>query len=153
MRYRALVFILVICVAALSGCGNKKDSVQTAASAAVNDDRPVDLDLSKLSGTVVYSQVYDMLVEPEEYMGKKIRVEGIFGYYKDTDTKQEYFAVVIPDATACCAQGIEFVRGGEYKYPVDYPPIDTDVTVTGIFGTYDEDGDTYIHLTDAQIEW
>ena len=85
-------------------------------------DRPVDLDLTKLSGTVVYSQVYDMMMEPEHYMGQKIKLKGSFSYFQDPGTQQEYFAAVIADATACCAQGIEFVWKGEHSYPKDYPP-------------------------------
>lgn len=116
-------------------------------------NRPVDLDLSVISGTVVYSQVYDMMSEPEAYIGQKIKMKGNFGYYQDPDTKQEYFAAVIADATACCAQGIEFVWKGEHVYPRDYPPLDTEITVTGTFGTYFEGDAEYIQLTDADVVW
>ena len=90
---------------------------------------PVDLDLTKFSGTVVYSQVYDMMMEPETYLGQRVRVEGSLSYYKDS-AGNEYFAALIADATACCAQGIEFVWAGEHASPQDYPPLGTDVTVT-----------------------
>ena len=123
----------------------------TAVSQAA--ERPVDLDLTNISGTVVYSQVYDMMVEPENYMGLRIKMKGSFSYYRDPDTKQEYFAAVIADATACCAQGIEFVWEGEHSYPWDYPPLDTEITVTGTFGTYFEGDYMYIQLADAQVEW
>jgi len=113
---------------------------------------PVDLDLSVLSGTVVYSQVYDMIMEPEQYLGRVVRVKGSLSYFQDPDTLKEYFAVVIADATACCAQGIEFVWNG-HRYPEDYPPPDTEVTVTGVFNTYEENGLTYLQLADAQLEW
>ena len=113
---------------------------------------PVDLDLSVLSGTVVYSQVYDMVMEPEQYLGRVVRVKGSLSYFQDPDTLKEYFAVVIADATACCAQGIEFVWNG-HRYPEDYPPLDTELTVTGVFNTYEENGLTYLQLADAQVEW
>lgn len=113
---------------------------------------PVDLDLSVLSGTVVYSQVYDMVMEPEQYLGRVVRVKGSLSYFQDPDTLKEYFAVVIADATACCAQGIEFVWNGR-RYPEDYPPLDTELTVTGVFNTYEENGLTYLQLADAEVEW
>lgn len=113
---------------------------------------PVDLDLSVLSGTVVYSQVYDMVMEPEQYLGRVVRVKGSLSYFQDPDTLKEYFAVVIADATACCAQGIEFVWNG-HRYPEDYPPLDTELTVTGVFNTYEENGFTYLQLADAEVEW
>jgi len=113
---------------------------------------PVDLDLSVLSGTVVYSQVYDMIMEPEQYLGRVVRVKGSLSYFQDPDTLKEYFAVVIADATACCAQGIEFVWNG-HRYPEDYPPLDTVLTVTGTFNTYKEAGFTYLQLIDADVKW
>lgn len=121
--------------------------------AARGESSPVDLDLTRLSGTVVYAQVYAMMTEPESFLGQKIRMKGSFSYFQDPDTQQEYFAAIIADATACCAQGIEFVWAGEHTYPRDYPPLDTEVTVTGVFDTYDEYGYTYCQLIDAEVEW
>ena len=116
-------------------------------------NRPVDLDLTKISGTVVYSQVYDMIMEPDAYMGQKIKMKGSFSYFKDPDTHQEYFAAVIADATACCSQGIEFVWKGKHSYPQDYPPLDTEITVIGSFDTYYEGDYKYVRLTDADVKW
>lgn len=116
-------------------------------------DTGVDLDLSRLSGTVVYSQIYDMVINPSAYMGKRIRVRGSFNYFKDPSTQREYFAAVIADATACCAQGIEFIWGGEHVYPSDYPPPSTEITVTGTLDTYIENGFTYLQLLDADVQW
>ena len=48
------------------------------ASASMDEARPVDLDLTKISGTVVYSQVYDMMMNPDVYMGKKVKMKGNF---------------------------------------------------------------------------
>ena len=81
-------------------------------AAAALAEKPVDLDLSVLSGTVVYSQVYDMMMQPGQYMGKRVRMRGNLSYFQDPDTLNEYFAVIIADTTACCAQGIEFVWEG-----------------------------------------
>ena len=116
-------------------------------------ERPVDLDLSALSGTVVYSQVYNMVMQPDQYLGQTVRVRGNFSYFQDPVTMKEYFAVIIADAAACCAQGIEFVWRGEHRYPDDYPPLETEMTVTGEFGTYEENGFTYLQLSDADVEW
>ena len=116
-------------------------------------ERTVDLDLSALSGTVVYSQVYNMVMQPDQYLGQTVRVRGYFSYFQDPETLKEYFAVIIADATACCAQGIEFVWRGEHRYPDDYPPLETEMIVTGEFGTYEENGFTYLQLSDADVEW
>ena len=74
------------------------------------------------------------------------------GLYEDTEKDVVYHACVIPDATACCAQGIEFVLAGEHSWPEDYPEEATDIIVTGRLETYEEDGYMFLHLVDATVE-
>ena len=70
----------------------------------------VDLDLTVMSSTMVYSEVYNITVAPEEYIGNIVRMKGEFATQVDPESGKRYFACIIKDATACCAQGIEFVR-------------------------------------------
>ena len=69
----------------------------------------------------LYSQISNIVYAPENYVGTTIKIKGKFNAYKDDKTNKQYFAVLIPDATACCQQGIEFVLKGDPKYPEDYP--------------------------------
>lgn len=110
-----------------------------------------DVDLTQLSSTMVYGQVYDMVYNPDNYVGQKIKASGPFSYYQDPETGNEYYAVLISDATACCSQGIEFVLNGDKKYPDDYPEIGDNITVTGDFNYYKEDMITYCQLKNAEI--
>ena len=110
------------------------------------------LDLTTLSASMVYGQVYDMVYNPDNYKGRMVRVKGPFAYYQDPATNKEYFAVLITDAMACCSQGIEFVLDGEHSYPDDYPAVDEETTVTGIFNFYKENGNSYCQLLNAKIE-
>ena len=112
----------------------------------------VDLDLTVLSSTMVYSEVYNITVAPEEYIGKIVRMKGEFATQVDPQSGKRYFACIIKDATACCAQGIEFVPSENYSYPEDFPEDGAEVTVTGEFRTYDENRRTYCHLIDAVFE-
>lgn len=112
----------------------------------------VDVDLTVLSATMVYSEVYNMMKNPDEYIGKSVRMRGEFAYFKDESTGKEYFACIIKDATACCAQGIEFELAGDYKYPEDYPELGSEVTVKGVFDTYKEGDNQYATLRNAQRE-
>lgn len=155
---KRLIFVCILCIIALTlaACGGKEEAKSGASAESavqVEVERPIDLDLTKISGTVVYSQVYDMLTEPDTYMGQKIKMKGSFSYFQDPDTLKEYFAAVIADATACCSQGIEFVWKGQHSYPKDYPPLGTEVTVTGTFDTYVEGEYMYVQLIDADVSW
>lgn len=111
----------------------------------------VDVDLTMLSSTIVYSEVYNMMTLPEEYIGKTIRMDGTFSYYHDDTTGKDYFACIIQDATACCSQGIEFELEGDHTYPDDYPEDGAYVKVEGVFDTYREGDYEFCTLRNAHM--
>ncbi|MCR5417437.1 MAG: hypothetical protein K6E84_00800 [Lachnospiraceae bacterium] len=118
---------------------------------AATADDTVDLDLTNLSSTMVYSEVYNMMTVPEDYIGKTIKMNGTYVYYKDATTGNEYFSCIIQDATACCSQGIEFILTEDYRYPDDYPAEGTTICVSGVFDTYEENGVKYCTLRNARL--
>jgi hypothetical protein len=105
----------------------------------------VDIDLTTMSGTLVYAEVYNIMMRPEEYMGKTIKMSGPYysSYYDKTDLYYHY--VIVEDAAACCQQGLEFIWEGDHAFPDDYPADATRVEVVGEFGSYDELGITYYY--------
>ena len=116
-----------------------------------NGAEGVDIDLTVLSANMVYSEVFCMVYEPDEYIGKIIKMEGTFIYYYDEATGNEYFACIIKDATQCCAQGIEFVPTSDYTYPDDFPADGEPICVIGTFDKYEENGNTYLTLRDSVL--
>ncbi|MBR6020356.1 MAG: hypothetical protein IK055_09100 [Lachnospiraceae bacterium] len=114
-------------------------------------DSSVDVDLTVMTATMVYAEVYNMLVSPESYIGKKVKMQGAFNVYIDTETDAHYYLCVIKDATACCAQGLEFVLAGSHSYPGDYPELGTEITVIGEFDTYVEGDTMYCTLRNATM--
>ena len=117
----------------------------------------VDVDLTVLSSTMVYSEVYNMLYfYPEDYYGKTVKANGIFAIYQmvvDGVTQPDpvAYACIIADATACCAEGMEFVLEGDYTYPDDYPELGAEITVIGEFQSYEDNGMTWYHLVNARL--
>ena len=118
----------------------------TAEALALDD---VEIDMTGMNSTMVYSQVYDMITSPDDYLGKTVKMNGTFAVYEGD--ARNYYACIIADATACCSQGIEFVLDGEHKYPSDYPSLGTEITVSGVFDTYYEGATRYVQLIHAQI--
>ena len=104
---------------------------------------------------MVYSEVYNMMMTPENYIGKVVRMNGLCSTFEsvavDGQEARVYYTCIIFDATACCSQGIEFVLAGDTGAEA-YPPVDTEITVTGTFQTYHENGILYCHLVDATLE-
>lgn len=112
----------------------------------------VDVDLTELTSTLIYGEVYNIMMDPEKYIGKTVRMEGNFYTFWDEIQNQYYFACVIQDATACCAQGIEFVLAGDYTYPDDYPEEGSFIRVAGVFDTYEDEEYIYCTLRNAVME-
>jgi hypothetical protein len=109
--------------------------------------RKVDIDLTTMNSTMVYSEVYDIMTRPDAYIGKTIKMSGPYysSYYDKTDMYYHY--VIVEDAAACCMQGLEFIWEGDHAFPDDYPADATRVEVVGEFGSYDELGETYYYLS------
>ena len=112
----------------------------------------VDLDLSKMSGTIVYAEVYNLMYDPAPYLGKVLRIRGYYSFFRDPVTDSVYYACVIPDATACCMQGIEFVPAEEPADPDHYQEDSADLTITGRLEMYDDNGVSYLHLVNADVQ-
>lgn len=122
----------------------------TSSSAAQKTDG-VDVDLTVMNSTMVYSEVQNMMQHPDDYMGKIVKMKGPFNVTETEDNR--YYACIIKDAAACCSTGIEFVWTGDHTYPDDYPEVDQEVTVTGAFNVYTEGTGKYLQLKDSQVEF
>ena len=116
---------LLLALILLSACGGKKQSETLPA------DTPVDLDLTEMSATVVYGEVYQIMFFPEDYFGRTMKMAGTLARFQNEDTGEEYYTCMISDATACCAQGIPFyLADSGAKMPAEGDPI----TLIGTFG-------------------
>lgn len=125
------------------------ESVQGTVNAP---EAAVDVDLSVMDSDMIYATVYQMMSDPEQYVGKTFRIEGEFYVTYDEMTKNQYYYCVIKDATECCAQGLEFVWGdGSHIYPDEYPTDGTEVIVDGTFELYMENDSRYCRLANADF--
>ncbi len=110
----------------------------------------IDIDLTQMSATMIYSEVYNMLYNPRDYIGKTIRMTGTYNPYFDDSTGLIYNLCLIADATACCQQGLEFeLAGGQNA--AELLSADEEITVVGTFDTYIEGGYRYCTLRDAEL--
>lgn len=114
------------------------------AGAPAKSSKKVDIDLARMSGTMVYAQVYQMVTHPEDYMGKHLKMKGIFSTYVDDISGQRFYGCVIMDALACCSQGLAFELVKPRKYPEGYPAEGEEITIEGDFDyVEEEDGAAY----------
>ena len=147
-----LALVLALSFVACSKNSDKNDNsnskTATKATETTTEAKSVDLDLTQLSSTLIYSEVYNMLITPDDYKGKIIKMKGQFNQYTDEQTGKTYNAVIIPDATACCQQGLEFELQNKTNPNFEQG---TEITVVGTFDTYSEGELLYCHLKNAKI--
>lgn len=139
--FAALCLVLSIMLA-LSGCSGSSKATAPAA---------IDVDLTQLGSTMVYSEVFNMMTTPDDYVGKVIKMSGPMSTLNASDTGLTYYSVIISDATACCQQGMEFEWTGHSA--ADYPPEGTVVTVTGVFETYMENDMQFCHIVSDDVQF
>lgn len=137
---------------------SEADSSESASSGEELTGEPdpnVDVDLTVMNSDMVYATVYQMMVDPDSYVGKKIKMDGNYYTAEDPETGVRYFFVIIQDATACCSQGLEFVwDDGSHVYPDEYPADNAEVEVEGTFELYKDNPDDqmqYVRIADAAL--
>ena len=112
-----------------------------------------DIDLSRMSGTMVYGQVYQMVMYPQKYIGKYIKMKGVFSSYYDDESKRRFYGCVIQDALACCSQGLAFELAKPRKFPKEYPAEGAEIMITGYFDYLEEeDGASYPIVRNAEMQ-
>ena len=116
-----------------------------------NPPMRVDLDLTQFNDMMAYSGLFNVYNDPEVYVGKIIKLKGQFDCSEEDESGRRFYAVVLTDASACCAIGLDFVLKDDYVYPKDYPNIGANITVVGRFEMYKEGEDIFAHLVDADI--
>ena len=68
----------------------------------------VEIDLSKMNADLAYAFIFQIVVEPEKYEGKTVRMTGTFETFYDNEPYGRHDYCIITDVLACCAQGLEF---------------------------------------------
>ncbi len=101
-KYKIFIIILVVVlsfgvVCTVSGCGDPYSSLV---------DESVDIDLTAMTETVAYSQIYKVYSSPTYYVGQTIKVEG----YVYVSGSSYYICVL--DATKCCTVKVQFDANG-----------------------------------------
>jgi uncharacterized membrane protein YcgQ (UPF0703/DUF1980 family) len=164
---RKISISALVCILLLSGCearqiaapktgGNLATPSENAASgpdaAAPSGGSPShgvlpsfspDVDVIEIKEKLFVAQTNDIYINPDDYMGKTIKYEGIFDsvYYEATD---RMYCFVIRYGPGCC--GFDDYAGFEVSWSGDIPENNDWVEVVGVLGEYEEDGYSYLIL-------
>lgn len=134
------LLIGITCLMLFTGCKERK-----------NAEALIDVDLTALSSTMVFAEVYNIMFHAEDYVGKTVKVQGQYAAYYFPEADQYYHAVIVADALACCAQGLEFVWDGSHQYPEDYPAPFTQIEISGVFRMGQDGENSYIYILTEEL--
>ena len=121
----------------------------TAAAAAP------DVDLTKMSRTMLFAAALDIRSNPARYLGRRVRMSGKFAIIQGVDAQGQpdpdkiFYNCVIPDAQT----SLEFGVAGELFYPEDFPDLESPITVEGVYEKYEDGGKTYYRVGQSEIEF
>jgi uncharacterized membrane protein YcgQ (UPF0703/DUF1980 family) len=95
------------------------------------------------------AQTNDIYLNPEDYLGKGIKIAGLFKREGYTGTE---YCFVIRYGPGCC--GTDGNAGFEVAWEGsgEYPQVDEWVEATGVLKTYDEDGYPYLYIALSSLD-
>ena len=108
----------------------------------------IDIDLDSFSDTVMFAEVTNLLTEPEEAVGKTIRVSGELTFGEGGG---QLFCLVT-DPTGCCEENIEFEPEQEDVLEEREIMEGDEITVRGVFDTYLSGKNVRCILREAVLE-
>jgi putative membrane protein len=123
------------------------NAVQESSTPVLNAQKPAtNGEVVEITEKLFIAQLNDIYLNQGEYIGKKIKYEGMFTQYSWEETGMTYH-LVYRKSPGCC--GADGRAGFEVLWPNDletYPNENDWCEVVGTLETYDENGQSYLHI-------
>ncbi len=147
MKKNKIFFTILLLITILSVTACSDENTGSSNNQTSTTDVNVDYDLTEMSSTMVFSQINDLMMNGDKYVGKTFRIIGQYQSQFNQATGITYSFVVVSDATGCCPQGIEFICTTE----VEMPDVLTLIELIGTFESYYEGEMKYYRLSTEDI--
>lgn len=126
---------------------------QTTPAPADDTPQPTESpDVVEITETLFVSQLNNIYLNPDEYIGETMKYEGMFAQYHSDETDMTYY-LVYRKSPGCC--GTDGQAGFEVIWPEGshktYPAENDWCEVVGTLASYDEDGQRYLHIVLASL--
>ena len=137
--------LFIISLLSLCACSKKKETEEISQTQTKTEEQEqivtvpkVDYDLSNMNYNMLSTITFEMLIEPEKYNNKTVKICGQF--YTEVEENVRYYSAITWDATLCCPAGMDFIPPAGMKFPEDFPTEESQITVTGTLHENPEDG-------------
>ncbi len=121
--------------------GTDVSCIGADASGSDADPSDIDVDITEKMYVAYINEIY---VNTDDYIGKMIRIQGMFQAYTDENTGNIYYYVYRTGPGCCGNDGA--MCGFEFTWDGDIPKDNDWIEVVGCLRTYEEDGWTYLTL-------
>ena len=151
-----------VCICLLGCSGENEtpiyetDKKNTADSPSIQTNEPAEIDLSQFNKQMTYAEILGLHMSPEEYLGKVIKLKGIFDRYCEVDESRNpiqekmHLGIIVSDAMGCCSLPLDFVLAVDKELD-DLPELGTEITVSGKVTQYEKPWGAMFYLNDAEI--
>ncbi|MBR4179177.1 MAG: hypothetical protein IKR45_00610 [Treponema sp.] len=150
---KVLFVLLIFSVVLISSCSKNKTAVieetQPESEPKQEPTPKIDYDLTNMGYNMLSGITFEMLIEPEKYVDKTVKISGQF--YTEVEEGIRYYSVIVWDATLCCPAGMDFIPPETMQFPDDFPAAETQITVTGILRENVEDGNLLFYANKVEF--
>ena len=150
---KVLFVLLIFSVVLISSCSKNKTAVieetQPESEPKQEPAPKIDYDLTNMGYNMLSGITFEMLIEPEKYVDKTVKISGQF--YTEVEEGIRYYSVIIWDATLCCPAGMDFIPPETMQFPDDFPTEETQITVTGILRENVEEGNLLFYANKVEF--
>lgn len=131
MKKFTISLVLVLALMMLVGCSNKSGNT---------------IDITE---DMYLSWVNEIYSNEKDYIGKTIKIEGMYSTY-DIESEDATYNLVYRVGPGCCGTDGDLC-GFEFESDNELPNENDWIEITGVLGYYDVNGTKYLTIKDAQI--
>jgi uncharacterized membrane protein YcgQ (UPF0703/DUF1980 family) len=141
------VMMVILMLTAIPACKHKAARAEGIQAEEPAKTAVSDKPLLEIKEKLFIAQTNDIYLNPDEYMGRRIKLQGMFktDYYTGS---AEPYCFVLRYGPGCC--GYDGTAGFEVKWDGNgpaFPDEDDWVEAVGVLDSYYEDGYPYIYLS------
>ena len=142
-----LVLVLLVCVCMLAGCQTQAAVVAPAPTEPARTAAP-ELPVVEITEKMFIAQCNDVYLNPDDYQGKAIRLEGLYSSQVDLEGNKAYH-YVMRYGPGCC--GYDGSAGFEFLYDGEMPQLNDWIEVVGTVEKMTENDMEYIVLRASKV--